>query len=56
MQCIRKTSLKGIKIILNLDEEVYVMGNEDRLVQVLDNLIRNAISFSPPNSKISVKY
>jgi len=52
---IRKTSLKGIKIILNLDEEVYVMGNEDRLVQVLDNLIRNAISFSPKKGKVTFK-
>ena len=50
---IRKTSLKGIKILLNLDQQVYIMGNEDRLVQVLDNLIANAISFSPQKGTIT---
>ncbi len=47
---------KDIKIHLSCDEgtPVYVLGNESRLVQVFENLITNAISFSPPNSTVEI--
>lgn len=37
------------------DEKMRVSGVEDRLVQVMRNLIANAQSFSPPNGKIIMK-
>jgi two-component system sensor histidine kinase ChvG len=37
------------------DEKLRVSGVEDRLVQVMRNLIANAQSFSPPNGKIVMK-
>ncbi len=36
-------------------EGLYVRGSETRLVQVLRNLIGNAISFSPPGAKIYLR-
>jgi len=34
--------------------KLYVLGVESRLEQIIANLLDNAISFSPPNSKISI--
>ena len=51
---IRKETLKNVKFKLNLSEEVFINGNETRLVQVFDNLLANAISFSPKNSSIVI--
>jgi len=36
-------------------EGLYVRGSETRLVQVLRNLIGNAISFSPPGGTITLR-
>lgn len=33
-------------------DHIGIMGNEDRLIQVFDNLISNAYSFAPKNSQI----
>ena len=35
--------------------KLYVLGVESKLEQIIANLLENAISFSPPNSKIFVK-
>jgi len=44
-------------IVLDIpkDQDLYVLGNEDRLNQVFGNLISNAISFSPPDGIVTVK-
>lgn len=48
----------GIKFILDWDEktpkDLYVLGMETRLAQVVYNLIGNAISFSPDNGRIVI--
>ncbi|WP_243141267.1 sensor histidine kinase [Alkaliphilus pronyensis] len=38
-----------------LDEEVYVYGDEDRLEQVLLNILSNSIKYTPNNGKIVIK-
>ena len=51
-------SNKNIKIIINNSSlngsKLNVLGVEVKLEQILANLLDNAVSFSPPNSKISV--
>ncbi len=46
----------GIKIILDLPDgaDIYVMGSETRLTQVFQNIISNALSFAPDETKIRV--
>ncbi|WP_272915419.1 sensor histidine kinase [Aristophania vespae] len=42
-------------LILNMDSEnFWVYAVEDRLVQVIRNLVGNAVSFSPPNGKVTI--
>ena len=51
-------SNKNIKININSSKlngsNLEVLGVESKLEQILANLLDNAISFSPPNSKVSV--
>lgn len=37
-----------------LEEDCQVEGDQDRLIQVLNNLISNACKFSPPHSRVKV--
>jgi signal transduction histidine kinase len=46
---------KQIEVIAD-QPAVEVMGDEDRLIQVLVNLLSNAIKFSPKGAKVSVNY
>ena len=49
---------RGIKISLNLNEngnKIEIMGIENRIEQILANLLENSISFSEDNKKITVK-
>ena len=51
-------SNKNIKININNSNlngsKLYVLGAEGKLEQIVANLLDNAISFSPPNSKVLV--
>lgn len=46
---------KKIKINFMADEEIFLTGDNDRLIQVMTNLLSNAIRYSPPNEAITVK-
>jgi len=46
----------GYRFILLTDPAVYVMADQAKLVQVLNNLISNAMKYSPKNGLISVSY
>jgi len=51
-------SKRGIKILLDIDEKFNkyeIIGIENRIEQVLANLLENSISFSEDNKKIIVK-
>ena len=51
-------SKNNIKVRFNIipkdENEIYIIGLENRIEQILANLLDNSISFSPPNSEINV--
>ena len=47
-------SEREIRIIQKLDEKVYVVGSQQILDVAIENIIDNAISFSPQNSVITI--
>ena len=51
-------SKNNIKVRFNTvpkdENEIYIIGLENRIEQILANLLDNSISFSPPNSEINV--
>lgn len=49
-----KTRWRGVEIQLDGPGDVLVWGLEERLMQVFQNLISNALSFSPENGTVNV--
>jgi len=45
---------KSVRIIQNVPETIQLAADEDKLVECLDNLIHNAIKYSPPGSEVVV--
>ncbi len=45
---------KGIECRLDIEDDIYLYGDSDRLARVFDNIIRNAVSYSYENTPISI--
>ncbi len=52
---IRNQTIKNVKFKVNVQDGLLISGNQARLIQVFDNLINNAISFSPKNGEINIE-
>ncbi|MET1014785.1 MAG: two-component system histidine kinase PnpS, partial [Paenisporosarcina sp.] len=46
---------KGMDLHCNFEQDIYVEGDFNRLIQVIMNLLTNAITYSPENTTISMK-
>lgn len=46
---------KNIQLLLDVEEEMYIMGDEIFCKQILLNLVSNAIKFSPLGSEVQMK-
>jgi len=47
-------SRRGVRLEVTGSSEAWAAGDADRLAQVLDNLLDNAIRYSPPDSTIAI--
>jgi signal transduction histidine kinase len=46
---------KNIKITLKIEEDVYVQCDEERIAKAINNIINNAIKYSPQNESIIIR-
>ena len=46
---------KNMELSFNIDFDVEVMGDSNRLIQIFTNLIANAINYSPENTMITLR-
>ncbi len=46
---------KKVKLAIQSSEAVQVFGNEEKLLEVIDNLIENAIRYAPPETRVDIR-
>lgn len=46
---------KSLKLIYKVEKKLNIRADREKIIKVLNNLINNAIKYSPPNEKIIVK-
>ncbi|MCS7462564.1 cell wall metabolism sensor histidine kinase WalK [Paenibacillus doosanensis] len=46
---------KSIELAMEVDEEMYIEADEDRLRQILINLLSNGVNYTPEGGKVRVK-
>lgn len=51
----QKAKAKNIQIDQRLDEELIVIGDEEKLKQVFINIVENAIHYSPENARVIIE-
>lgn len=47
-------STKGNTILLNIDENITIFGDPDKLARVFNNILKNAANYSYPNTEIII--
>lgn len=50
----QKMDEKNIQLTVNLNEDVIIVGEENRLIQIFTNLVNNSIMYSPPESTLTL--
>ncbi len=50
----QKLDEKNIQVAVNLEVDLHVLGEENRLIQIFTNLVNNAVMYSPKNSSITI--
>jgi len=50
----QKMDEKNIQVEVNLQPDLHVLGEENRLIQIFTNLVNNAVMYSPKNSSLTI--
>jgi two-component system sensor histidine kinase SenX3 len=53
-RCRMKASVRGIEILASGDAGLKVLGDEDLLITALQNLLENAVAYSPDKTRVEV--
>src|SRR5690606_36397125 len=46
---------KNIQFTVDIEDDLHVLGEENRLIQIFTNLLSNAIMYSPADSSICIR-
>lgn len=50
----QKMDEKNIQVEVNLQADLHVLGEENRLIQIFTNLVNNAVMYSPQDSSLTI--